>query len=151
MKGSRFVVLLLLLIAMGLLAGGLIAQAKSAIKAAPSGNPQSLRQTALKKIAPWVLAKTADGEEAEFLVILGGQADLSAAEQLQTKEEKGRYVFETLRAKAEASQASLLGWLDERKVEHRAFYIVNAIWVKASRDVAVEIAARADVSNIVGN
>ena len=151
MKGSRFVVLLLLLIAMGLLAGGLIAQAKSAIKAAPSGNPQSLRQTALKKIAPWVLAKTADGEEAEFLVVLGDQADLSAAEQLQTKEEKGRYVFETLRAKAEASQASLLGWLKERKVEHRAFYIVNAVWVKGSRDLATEIAARAEVASIVGN
>ncbi|MEO6724173.1 MAG: S8 family serine peptidase [Blastocatellia bacterium] len=151
MRRSRFVRLLLLLIAMGLLAGGLVARAQFANEVAPSGNSQDLRQAPLKKVAPWVLAKTADGEDAEFLVIFGDQADLSAAEQLRTKEEKGRYVFETLRAKAEASQASLLGWLDERKVEHRAFYIVNAIWVKASRDVVVEIAARADVANIVGN
>src|SRR5262249_5166280 len=135
----------------GLLAGGLIARAKSAKEAAPSGNPQELRQVALKEIAPWVLSKTADGEEAEFIVVLGDQADLSAAGKLLTKEEKGRFVFETLRARADASQAALRGWLDDNKIEHRAFYIVNAVWVKGSRDVAMEIAARADVTNIVGN
>jgi len=151
MKRSRFVVLLLVLIAMGLLAGGLIAKAQSENKVVSRGNPQDLQQIALKKIAPWVLAKTAAGEEAEFLVMLGDQADLSYADRLQTKEEKGRYVFETLRAKAEASQSSLIGWLQERKVEYRTFYIVNAVWVKAARDVAVEIAARADVANLVGN
>lgn len=151
MKRSRFVVLLLLLIAIGLLAGGLIARAKSANELAPSGNSQDIRQKALKKIAPWVLAKTADGGEAEFLIMLQEQADLSAAAQFETKEEKGRYVFETLRATAEASQASLIGWLEDRKVEYRSFYIVNAVWVNASQDVALEIASRPDVANIVGN
>ena len=89
MKRSRFVVLLWLLIAFGLLAGGLIARAKSAHEVAHSGNPQELRQQTAKKIAPWVMAKTADGEEAEFLVVLGEQADLSGAAELKTKEEKG--------------------------------------------------------------
>ncbi len=151
MKRSRFVVLLWLLIAFGLLAGGLIARAKSTNDVASSGNPQDLRPKALKKIAPWVLAQTASGEEAEFLVVLGEQADLSGAAQLKTKEEKGRFVFETLRARAEASQASLLGWLKERQVEHRPFYIVNAVWVRASQEVALEIASRSDVANVVGN
>ena len=151
MKRSRFVVLLLLLIAIGLLAGGLIARAKSANEPAPSGNSQDIRQKALKKIAPWVLAKTADGGEAEFLVMLQEQADLSGAAQFETKEDKGRYVFETLRATAEASQASLIGWLEDREVKYRSFYIVNAVWVKASQDVALEIASRPDVANIVGN
>ncbi|MBP6824141.1 MAG: hypothetical protein KA368_21515, partial [Acidobacteria bacterium] len=88
MKRSRFIVLLLLLTATGLLAGGLIARAKS-----PNETSQDLRQLALKKISPWVMAKTTDGQEAEFLVMLGEQADLSLADRLQTKEEKGRYVF----------------------------------------------------------
>ena len=146
MKRSRFIALLLILTATGLLAGGLIARAKSQSEAS-----QDLRQAALKKIAPWVLAKTADGQESEFLVMLGDKADLSAADNLETKEEKGRYVFETLRAKAENSQTSLLAWLDERKVEHQSFYIVNAVLVKGSRELAAEIAARSDVASIAGN
>ncbi len=145
MKRSRFVALLLILTATGILAGGLIARAKS-----PSEASQDLQQAALKKLAPWVLAKTADGQETEFLVMLD-KADLSAAYSLETKEEKGRYVFETLRAKAENSQASLLTWLEERKVEHQSFYIVNAVLVKGSRELAAEIASRPEVASIVGN
>lgn len=155
MKRSRFVVLLLLLIAMGVLAGGLIARAKSANEHLPNETKseagENTQQKALKKLAPWVLSQTVNGEDAEFLVLLADQADLSAAEQLQTKEEKGRYVFETLRAKADQSQASLISWLKGRQVEYRSFYILNAILVKASREVALEIAARTDVANIVGN
>ncbi len=146
MKRSRFFVLLLLLTATGLLAGGLIARAKS-----PNETPQDLRQLALKKISPWVMAKTADGQEAEFLVMLGEQADLSLAHRLQTKEEKGRYVFNALRAKAESSQPSLLNWLTARNVTHQSFYIVNAVMVKGSRELATEIAARPDVASIAGN
>ncbi len=44
------------------------------------------------KLAPWVIDHTADGKEAEFLIILPDQADLSGADALSTKEEKGRYV-----------------------------------------------------------
>ena len=147
MKRSRFVVLLLILTATGLLAGGLIARASSV-----SGKSQAeLQQIAVKKVAPWVLAKTADGQDAEFLVMLGDQADLSAAYGLETKEQKGRYVFNALRAKAENSQSSLLAWLDDRKVEHQSFYIVNAVLVKGSRELAMEIAARQDVASIAGN
>ncbi len=151
MKRSRFVVLLWLLVAIGLLAGGLIARAKSENRVVNSVNPHASRLQAAKKIAPWVMAQTAAGEEAEFLVVLGEQADLSGAAKLETKEEKGRYVFETLRAKAETSQASLLNWLTERRIEHRPFYIVNAVWVKATQEVALEIAARAEVANVLGN
>ena len=97
MKRSRFLVLLLLLTATGLLAGGLIARAKSS-----NADSQELRQVAAKKIAPWVMAKTASGKETEFLVLLGNRADLRAADSLLTKEEKGRFVFNTLRAQAVA-------------------------------------------------
>ncbi len=139
MNKSRFVVLLLLLTGIGILAGGLIASAKNEITQAQS------------KLSPWVIENTANGEEAEFLVVLGDQADLSLAESFQTKEEKGRFVFATLRAKAETTQSPLLEWLKERGVEHRAFYIVNAIWVKGTRDIAMELASRSDVVRVEGN
>lgn len=146
MLKSRFVALLLILTILGILAGGLIVNAKSQKKT----NPE-LRQHALRKISPWLLARTASGKEAEFLVVLTDQADLSGAAAFETKEEKGRYVVETLRAKAAATQAELLTWLRDRKLEHQSFYIVNAVLVKGSQEVAMEIAARNDVARLDAN
>ncbi len=116
-----------------------------------SGAPSVTLRAAPDKIAPWVLAHTAGGAEAEFLVVLAAQADLGGAARLQTKTEKGRYVYETLWRTARASQAPLLKWLAARGVEHRAYYIVNLIWVKGDADLAQALAARPDVARIEGN
>ncbi|MGE0130088.1 MAG: S8 family serine peptidase [Blastocatellales bacterium] len=150
MKTSRVAILLSLLTAFGILAGGLIVSAGSKNKSA-NNLPQDVRQRALRKLSQWVVERTANGAEVEFMVVLADQADLSLADSLETKEEKGRYVFETLLAKARETQPRLLGWLEERKIEHQAFYIVNAILVKGSREVALELAAREDVTRIEGN
>ena len=50
---------------------------------------------------------TANGQQAEFFVVLADQADLSRAGTLQTKTEKGRYVYNTLlkRAKPRKGQS----------------------------------------------
>jgi subtilisin family serine protease len=103
------------------------------------------------KIAPWVLDKTTDGGEAEFLVVLADQADLSGADLLQTKEEKGRFVREALWKKAQETQPRLLSDLRSRGVEHRSYYIVNSVLVKGNRDIAFDLADRADVARIEGN
>src|SRR5437016_3065974 len=42
-----------------------------------------------KKIAPWVLEHTANGKQAEFMVVLADQANLSAASAMRTKSDKG--------------------------------------------------------------
>ncbi|MDQ6655914.1 MAG: S8 family serine peptidase, partial [Verrucomicrobiota bacterium] len=107
--------------------------------------------TAVAKIAPWVLEQTANGKEAEFLIILSEQADLSGADALPTKDEKGRYVRDVLWKQAERTQGPLLTWLSEQKVEHRSYYIVNMIWAKGARDLALSVAARPDVLRIEGN
>src|SRR6185369_6781971 len=113
MRISRFATLLLLLTACAVLTGGLIANAKS--KKRPSRKlSQDLQQQALKKVSPWLTEKMTNGEETEFLVVLNDQADLSGADALETKEEKGRYVFETLLSKAGETQPQLLRWLEER-------------------------------------
>ncbi|HJQ70021.1 MAG TPA: S8 family serine peptidase [Blastocatellia bacterium] len=109
------------------------------------------QQAAQSKIAPWVMDNTANGNVAEFLVVLADQADLSGAAALRTKEEKGRFVYETLYNKAKATQGPILAWLQERKIEHRAYYIVNMIWVKADLSIAMALAARADVDRVEGN
>jgi subtilisin family serine protease len=109
------------------------------------------RSLAMSKVAPWVLQQTADGKQAEFLVVLTDQADLSGAAALTTKQEKGRYVRDVLWNKAQATQAPVLTWLRERNIEHRSYYIVNLIWVKGNFDVALELAARPDVLRVEGN
>jgi len=116
-----------------------------------SGAPSATLRAAPDKIAPWVLAHTADGAEAEFLVVLAAQADLSSAARLQTKAEKGRHVYETLWRTAQTSQAPLRAWLSARGVEHRAYYIVNLIWVKGDASLVQALAARPDVARIEGN
>lgn len=121
-----------------------------ATAAVTSARPLQPRD-ATDKIAPWVLAHTADGAQAEFLVVLADQADLSAADKLPTKIEKGRYVYQTLFDKAQATQGPILKWLEERGIEHRAYYIVNLIWVKADRATALALAARSDVARLDGN
>ena len=103
------------------------------------------------KIAPWVVEHTANGQQAEFMVVLADQADLSAAATMRTKTEKGRYVYDTLRNKSQTTQGPILRWLRERGLEHRSFYIVNAVLVKGTREVAEELAARPDVARVEGN
>src|SRR4029450_1778032 len=82
------------------------------------------------KISPWVIEHTTNGQQAQFFVVLAAQADLSAAAAVNTKTEKGRYVYDALRNKSQATQQPMLQWLRERGIEHRSFYIVNAILVK---------------------
>jgi subtilisin family serine protease len=103
------------------------------------------------KIAPWVIEHTANGQQAEFFVVLADQADLSGAAALHTKAEKGRYVHDTLWNKSQATQRPILQWLRERGIEHRSFYIVNAILVNGSRATAEALASRSDVARIEGN
>jgi serine protease AprX len=109
------------------------------------------QQQAQAKITPWVIQRTAAGQMTEFLVILAEQADLSAAAPLRGKQEKGRSVRTALWQKAQATQKPLLAWLTERGIEHRAYYIVNLIWVRADRQTALALAARPEVARIEGN
>jgi subtilisin family serine protease len=79
------------------------------------------------------------------------QADLSGAEAFAGKAEKGRFVYEALRAQAEASQAPLQARLEAAGVAFRSFYLVNMIEVEGDRVLAGELAAREDVSNVAPN
>src|SRR5206468_3090315 len=64
---------------------------------------------------------------------------------------KGRFVHDALWAKSQTTQGPILRWLRERGIEHRSFYIVNAILVKGTREIAETLAARPDVARVEGN
>src|ERR1051325_789248 len=103
------------------------------------------------KSAPWVVAQPANGQQAEFIVVLADQADLSSAAAMRTKAEKGRFVRDALWNKAQETQGPVLQWLRARGIENHSFYIVNALWVKGDRAVAEALAARTDVARVEGN
>jgi subtilisin family serine protease len=109
------------------------------------------RGAMVSKIAPWVIEHTAKGQQAEFMIVLVDQADLGPAAALATKSEKSRYVHDALWNKSQTTQGPILQWLRERGLEHRSFYIVNAILVKGSREIAEAVGARPDVARVEGN
>ena len=127
---------------------GAIASSRQPAVAAPGGGTGSFQSG---KIAPWVMEHTSNGQQSEFFVVLADQADLGPAAALQTKAEKGRFVYSTLLNKAQTTQGPILQWLRERGLEHHSFYIVNGILVKGTRQVAEALAARPDVARIEGN
>lgn len=104
-----------------------------------------------QKVDQWVLDKTADGSEAEFLVFLKEQADVSGAYALKTKEEKGQYVYEQLTAVATRTQPALTGVLDSLGVEYQTFWVANMIRVKGDASVLQTMAQHPDVAHIYAN
>jgi serine protease AprX len=60
-------------------------------------------------------------------------------------------VYDALRNKSQTTQGPILQWLRERGIEHRSFYIVNAILVKGSREIVEALASRRDVARVEGN
>ena len=53
--------------------------------------------------------------------MLADQADLSGATALPTKSEKGRYVYDALWNKSQATQGPILQWLSERGLSPSIF------------------------------
>lgn len=88
---------------------------------------------------------------ADVLLVLGEQADLRGAAALPSKEARGRFVFETLRAVAEASQQDLRADLTRQGLAYRSFYIVNALALQADGPQIQALARRGEVARIVSN
>jgi subtilisin family serine protease len=103
---------------------------------------------ALAKIEPHLAAAIASGGNSEALIVLGEQADLSGADSLTTKLEKGQYVYAKLKEVAERTQAPLRKRLDELGIPYESFFSVNMIKVNASRDQLYELAGRDEVERL---
>ncbi|MBN1485356.1 MAG: hypothetical protein JXA37_11605, partial [Chloroflexia bacterium] len=109
-------------------------------------------QEVLDKIEPLVLEEISLQGRTDYFIWMAEKADLSPAEQLQTKEEKGRFVFNALRETAERSQAPLRAYLDAQGADYQAFYIANKILVRGGDEaLLLAVAARADVARVTAN
>jgi subtilisin family serine protease len=102
------------------------------------------------KLDTWVW-QTAQGGQTEFLVFLQDQADLSGAERLSSKDEKGWYVYRQLTAVAQRTQAPLLERLRRQGIAHRPYWVANMIWVRGDLNDALMLARRSDVAHLFAN
>ena len=103
------------------------------------------------KISSRVLSDSANGGSTEALVVLTEQADLTAAYTMQTKIEKGTFVFNALRSVANRTQGPIISLLKQRGIPYQSFYILNMIKVTGDRSLMEELAARSDVARIDAN
>jgi serine protease AprX len=87
----------------------------------------------------------------EFLVILKTQADLTPAQSLKTKAEKGIFVFETLTHFAESAQQQLRKELDILGVAYYPFWVANMIWVHGDINTLQRMAQYEEVARIIAN
>jgi serine protease AprX len=102
-------------------------------------------------VQPQVWQILAAQGQADVLVVLQAQADLSAASRLPAKEAKGRYVYEQLTAVAREGQRDLRATLDALGVAYQSFTIVDALLIRADAALVESLAARSDVARIVSN
>jgi len=86
---------------------------------------------------------------ADFWIRLTDKADLSGAKQIADWDERGQYVYDTLRATAKESQAGVIETLDAAGADYQSFWINNSIFVEdGSLALAQSVAASSDVKGI---
>ncbi|MGE3974164.1 MAG: S8 family serine peptidase [Bdellovibrionales bacterium] len=107
-------------------------------------------QTSSAKISPQ-LQGFEKRSTTDIIVVMKEQADLSNASDLETKEEKGVYVYKKLSKIALKTQKDLLKTL-KGKFEYRSFHIANMISIPAATPELIrELSERSDVGQIIGN
>ena len=128
------------------------AQPRTALAAA---NPPSLAGAsygAPGKIAPEVLADTADGKSASVVILLADQADVSAGYGMRDQDARGWFVYNTLSQHAARTQMGIRGVLNSRGVTYQPFWVVYMIVANADRTLVEALTAgqnsarRCDVS-----
>src|SRR5262245_34745724 len=105
----RFLWLTTLLLALLIAAGSEGVSAKSIPEA---GHASTVSADPSSKIALALLKQLARGETPRALIIMAEQADTAPARTLQTKQARGVFVLDTLRAKSEQTQGGVRADLD---------------------------------------
>jgi subtilisin family serine protease len=113
-----------------------------------------LLRVAVERAAPVdgrIFRDVARGARTSFLVVLKDRADLSAAAGIPDRGERRRFVYETLRAKADSAQAPLRARLDRAGVTYRSHFLVDMIEVVGDAALAAELSERDDVKAIAAD
>jgi subtilisin family serine protease len=109
-------------------------------------------QDPFSKIEPLIFEQLAEKGRADFFIWLPQKADLSDAAGLNTRAEKGEFVFNALSSTAESSQKNVRAFLDGEKADYQPFFIANKILVRqANEKLLLNLANRSDIHKITAN
>ena len=86
-----------------------------------------------------------------LFVILADQADLTAAYDLPDIESRRAFVYETLVAQADRTQADLRAQLDLLQVDYTPYYLVNAMEVEGGPLLRIWLANRPEVDRVLAS
>ncbi|MBG0788343.1 MAG: S8 family serine peptidase, partial [Anaerolineaceae bacterium] len=89
------------------------------------------------EVDPELLAEASRSDSLDFLIVFGGQVDLSAAYELDWSA-RGWYVYETLTAASNGAQAEVRAYLDQEGISYQAFWVQNVIAVTGATQAAFE-------------
>src|ERR1041385_5922812 len=103
------------------------------------------------KIAPEVLADTANGKSASVIILLADQADVSAGYGMRDQDARGWFVYNALSQHAARTQSGIRNLLDSKGITYQSFFVVNMIVANADRALVEAVAARPDVARADSN
>ncbi|MBA3534596.1 MAG: S8 family serine peptidase, partial [Ardenticatenales bacterium] len=84
-----------------------------------------------------------------LFVILKDQADLSGARQIEGREARLAFVYDTLVGHADRSQTDLRSSLDQMGATYQPFYLVNAIEVEGGLPLRLWLESRPEVDRVL--
>lgn len=111
---------------------------------------QAQTTNSLAKVDAEVWLELDQHTEVECFVLLQDQA-ITTTTKGTTKAEKAQAVFNALYQKAAETQGPIRRFLVGNNIAYRPYYIVNGFWVKANRNVIVQLANYASVERIAPN
>jgi serine protease AprX len=103
------------------------------------------------KVDPVILKKAETSATFEFVAVLKQQADVSAADNLDTKEQKTMFVYNSLKAAAAHSQGEITDLLTKSKAAFHSFWVVNCVVITADVKTLEAVANLASVESIIEN
>jgi len=113
------------------------------VMAAPPTDPQ-----AMDKVEPALLDQLTTETTTDFVVVFAEQADLSPAYEMDWAA-RGQFVYNTLKATAERSQANATAYLDGAGLAHHTFIAGNELYVWAGNlDAATALASLPEVARV---
>ncbi len=104
-------------------------------------------------IDPFILEEMASSPDgtAGYFVLFHSQADLTPAYALKDWNERGRFVYRTLRETAERSQFRVRRWLEEHGLTYTPLVIQNSLFVTTDRATLEALATFPEVAGFRGN
>jgi subtilisin family serine protease len=123
------------------------------ITAAADPVPDLQQAEHLPNVDPQILTDMDASPEgsASFFVLFGNKTDLSPAYQIADWNQRGRFVYDTLRSAAEQSQARVRAWLDEHGLTYHSFLADNSLYLTTGKTTLAELAAFPEVTGFRAN